>query len=289
MTFEIVDDKEGRSLMEIVNDEMDKRRFKAKNLITVDIDTAEHRPIICPFGDMHYGSENFNRELFMENLNWAWENKNVYIIGMGDWLEAATRNSVGSGVYDQKENAGGQLDEVVRLFKPFADEGRILGITNGNHEDRIYNATGVDATRIMASMLGVSYFKNGGFFRIRVGPKSGPHAKNAQIYHIYATHGSSGATLPHTKIKRCLDLATFIDADVYLMGHVHDEQVLTQEYHCIDNRNRAILKSNKYFVLTGHYLNWTDSYAQMKSMRPSKQGTPKIKLGSDKHLVRISL
>lgn len=279
-------EKGGESLMDIINEETDMRRFRSKNLISVDLECSEHRPIICPFGDMHYGSNNFNKKLFEENLQWAWENKNVYIIGMGDWLEAATRTSVGAGVYDQNSIAGDQLNDVVNLFKPFADEGRILGITNGNHEDRIYNATGVDVTRVMASMLNVPYFKNGGFFRIRVGPKQ---AKNAQIYHIYATHGSSGATLPHTKIKRCLDLATFIDADVYIMGHVHDSQIITQEYQCIDNRNKQILKRDKYYVLTGHYLDWQDSYAQAKSMRPSKQGTPKIKLSNEVYRIRISL
>lgn len=280
----MVSDKGGKTLIDLISEETDKRRYRSKNLIEKHIPYSEHRPIICPFGDMHYGSNNFNKELFIENLEWAWDNKNVYIIGMGDWLEAATRYSVGAGVYDQKTPTGNQLNEIVDFFKPFADEGRLLGITNGNHEDRIYNATGVDVTRVMATMLHVPYFKNGGFFKIRVGD-----GRAGIAYHIYATHGSSGATLPHTKIKRCLDLATFIDADIYLMGHVHDEQVLTQEYQCIDNRNKKILKRNKYFVLTGHYLEWTDSYAQMKSMRPSKQGTPKVKLGQDEFRVRISL
>lgn len=273
----------GLSLMEIINEETDKRRYRSKNLIQVDLRSAE-RPIICPFGDLHYGSANFNKKVFLENLEWAWENKNVYIIGMGDWLEAATRYSVGAGVYEQTEPSN-QLNEVVDLFKPFAKENRILGITNGNHEDRIYNATGIDATRVMATMLDVPYFKNGGFFKILVGNDG----HKSQNYHIYATHGKSGATLPHTKIKRCLDLATFIDADVYLMGHVHDEQVHTQEFMCIDNQNKKILKRNKYFVLTGHYLDWQDSYAQQASMRPSKQGTPKIKLSKDKYQVRVSL
>ena len=262
----------------------DSSNIRSTNLIIKTIKSKD-RPIIVPFGDMHYGSPNFNKQMFMKNLEWAYKNKNVYIIGMGDWLESSTRHSVGAGVYEQKETVHEQMDTIIKLFKPFADEGRLLGITNGNHEDRIYDTSGFDVSRVMAEILGVKYFHNGGFFKLRIEDLEG----NYKNYHIYATHGSSSATLPYTKIKGCLKIANFIDADIYLMGHVHDEQVHTQEFMSIDNRSGMIVSNNKYFVLTGHYLDWKDSYAQKKNMIPSKQGTPKIKLHAKEKLIRVSL
>lgn len=266
------------SLDDLIEGSLDGRKFRSKNLINATL--KGERPIIVPFSDLHCGSPHFNEELFLKNLQWVYENKNVYVIGNGDWMEAATKTSVGAGVYEQILSVNEQLDNLNKWFKPLAKQGRILGITNGNHEDRLFKSDGVDITRVLSQMLEVPYFKNGAFFKIRVGK---------QNYHLYATHGTSAARLPYTKIKNCLDLARFIDSEIYVMGHVHDTQVHTQEYMFVDNKDKMIRKKPKYFILSGHYLNWEDSYAQQASMVPSQQGTPKIKLASSEHRIRISI
>lgn len=267
-------------MLEKIIEKEEKMNKRSSNLINVELSMEFGRPIIIPFSDMHIGSKEFKKEEFERNLKWVYDNPNVYVIGNGDWMEAATRTSVGAGVYDQLMNPQEQMEQLVEYFKPLADEGRLLAITNGNHEDRIYKATGMDATKQLANLLGVKFFKEGGFFKIKVGD---------QNYDMYMTHGSSGATLPHTKIKKCLDLARFIDVDIYAMGHVHELQTHTQGYFYIDRRNKCIKEKDKYFVLTGHYLDYFDSYAQSKSMIPSQTGTPKIKLSGDKHQIRVSL
>jgi UDP-2,3-diacylglucosamine pyrophosphatase LpxH len=268
-----------KTLIEILEEQQDKRKGRNKNLIVANFD--EEEPIIlAPLGDIHLASPECNEWLFLQNLEEMWENPLVHLIGMGDWLEAATRSSVGAGVYEQRQHAGEQLERMVDYIMPFAQQGRVLGITNGNHEDRIYQATGVDVTRIMARMLDVPYFHNGGFFLVKNGKQS---------YDIYATHGSSGAKLPYTKPKQVLDLARFIGVDMYLYGHVHDMQVHTQEFMTIDKRSRSIDHRNKYFILTGHYLNWQDGYAQAKNMIPSRQGTPLIHLSPDDREIRVEL
>ena len=269
--------KKEKTLIEMMGDNLDHRRAREVNYISKQL--YDERPIVLPISDVHWGSPECNKELFLENMQWAHEHKNVHLILNGDLLEASTRGSVGSGVYEQKANAGNQLEEMLAILKPFADEGRIIGITNGNHEDRIYNMSGVDITRVMANELKTPYFKNGGFFKIGVGK---------QNYHMYVTHGSSGATLPYTKIKKTLDLGRFIDVDLYASGHVHDNQVHSQEYLAIDNRRGGVIKKNRYFVITGHYLDWK-GYAQAKSLVPGKQGTPKIKLHKDEKMIRISV
>lgn len=269
--------KQEQTLIEIINNNMDKRKARETNLISVYL--PDERPILLPLSDVHLGSPECNEELFMNNMNWAYENKNVYLILEGDLLESSTRGSVGAGVYEQKSNAGSQMERMLSILKPFTDEKRILGLTNGNHEDRIYKMSGVDISRVMASELNVPYFRNGGFFKVKVGKNN---------YSMYFTHGSSGAVLPWTKIKKTLDLARFINVDLYGMGHVHESQVHTQQYLSIDNRSNQVVKEDRYFVLTGHYLNW-EGYAQAKSLVPSKQGTPKIKLHSDNKMIRVSL
>ena len=43
----------------------------------------------------------------------------------------------------------------------------------------------------------------------------------------------------------------------------------------------------RYIVLTGHYLNYKDSYAEQKNMMPGKQGSPIVVLDGEKWGVRV--
>lgn len=269
--------KKEKTLLEILEEKRDKRS-RPTNYIRKDF--TEDNPIIVPYADVHWGSPHCNSNLWLDNLQESWENKNHYLLLVGDLLEAATRTSIGGGIYEQKKHAGDQLEEIVNILKPFADEKRILGLTNGNHEDRIYDMSGVDVSQLMAKELNVPYYKHGGNFRFKVGNNN---------YHAYFTHGTSGSRLPYTKIKACLNLATFQRMDLYGIGHVHDLQHHTQEYQYIDNRSDSLKAGNSHFIICGHYLNWKNSYAQKASMVPSKQGTPKIELSGLEKEINIIL
>lgn len=269
--------KKDESLLETIAKSQDGRTSRPSNYVEYTHNGSFH---LWPVSDIHHGAAESNTPLLMETLERIWEDKDAVILLNGDLVEAATRDSVGTGVYDQNINAQEQLEWVVATFKPFADQGRIIGATNGNHEDRIAKSTGIDITRVYAQMLQVPYFKHGGHFKFKAGD---------QNYHAYFTHGASGARLPYTKIKGVLDLARFVDADLYGMGHVHDLQAHTQEYRRISNKNGNVEIVPKVFILTGHYLNYENSYAQMKSMIPSRQGTPKVTLREGKRDIRVTL
>jgi predicted phosphodiesterase len=269
--------KKEPTLLEILEQNRDKRS-RPTNYIRHNF--TEDKPMIVPYSDIHWGSPHCNKNKFLDNLEKTWQNKNSYIIMNGDMLEAATRTSVGGGIYEQKIHTGQQLEELVAMFKPFSEEKRIIGITNGNHEDRISDMTGVDITQIISKELNTPYFKHGGFFRFKTGKEN---------YSAYFTHGHSGSRLPYTKIKACLNLATFLRTDLYAIGHVHDLQHHTQEYQEIDYRNDCVKYQNAHFLINGHYLNWKNSYAQKASMQPSKQGTPLIELYSDRHEIKVTM
>lgn len=266
-----------KTLLEILEENRDKRS-RPTNYIRKDFN--EERPTIVPYSDIHWGSPHCNKDLWFDNLQWSWENKDSYLLLLGDLLECATRTSVGGGVYEQNKHAGQQYSEMVEILKPFAKEKRIIGITNGNHEDRISDMTGVDITQLLANELDIPYFKYGGNFRFKVGQNN---------YHAYFTHGMSGSRLPYTKIKACLNISAFQRMDLYGIGHVHDLQHHTQEYQYIDNRSDSLKSGNSHFIICGHYLNWKNSYAQKASMIPSKQGTPKIELGGLEKEINIKL
>jgi hypothetical protein len=190
---------------------------------------------------------------------------------MGDILNSATKTSVGAAVFDEENHGDKQYEDMIDLLTPIKE--KIYGAFIGNHENRIFDSTGYNVTKMMARELGHKYYGYGAFIKIRVKDHN---------YIIYGTHGASGATLPYTKIKRLLDMSSFIDADIYLMGHVHSSQVHTQEVKSVNLKDKVVERHKKYYILTGHYLNYENSYAEMKNMRPEKQGSPTIILGSDK-------
>ena len=242
----------------------------------LDIRTEDKDIQLVPFGDIHYGDKSCNWDKAERMIDWIAETKNTRVILMGDLLNCATKSSVGAAVFDESEHGQSQLDFMIKKLEPIKD--KIYGALTGNHEQRIYNSTGYNPTKILCSKLGCKYYGYGQFVKIK--------GDNVN-YNIYCTHGSSGATLPYTKIKGCLNLSMHKDADIYLMGHVHDLQLHTQEVERI--QYSQVITDKKYYILTGHYLNYHDSYAEMKNMIPSKQGSPVLELGMSEKRIRVKV
>ena len=240
----------------------------------------EHKSLVVPFSDVHVGNIDWKQKEFEKNIEWCFDEKNVVLLLNGDLIEAKTRSRKGEGIFSQW-NPQQQIEYILKMLKPFADEKKIIAITNGNHEDAITLETGVDITSIFAKELNVPYLKNGGFISIKL---------LNQLYQFYMTHGSSGATLPYTKSKAVRDLTNFITGvDCFIYGHVHAKEHATQQVYYPDTRGRQIKTKDIHYVLSGHYLNYFNSYAQQKSMRPSATGTPKIKLSGDEKLIKVIL
>ena len=233
---------------------------------------------LIPFGDVHYGDKASNIIRAKKTVDWIKKHEYARVILMGDLLNSANKGSIGAAVFDEDVHGQDQLEFFEELLRPIKD--KIYGSLIGNHEFRVFKDTGYNVTKLLAKDLDHKYYGFGAFLKINV--------KNNN-YVIYCTHGSSGATLPYTKIKKLLDMSSYIDADIYLMGHVHSLQIHTQEIKRVNKRKRIVERQKKYYVLTGHYLNYEDSYAEMKNMRPDKQGSPTIILGGDKKEIRVIL
>jgi len=230
-------------------------------------------------GDEHMGSKFYNENMHDRNLEWCYEN-NVPIILMGDEMETATKTSVGAGVFEQNEIVQGQLEMMIKKYKPLAEAGLILGNHIGNHEARVYNSSGVNLSKIASQMLKIPYLGVGAAHIFRVGKQS---------YTMYTTHGSSGARLPHTKIANTIKLSNMIDTDIYAQGHLHQLSHHTQNYYKINKSKKTIEESQKHYIITGAYLDHWGGYAQMMSMEPARIGSPKVKLSGEEKRVRVSL
>lgn len=227
------------------------------------------------FSDVHLGHFACDIELFRDNINRVLKNQ-MPCVDLGDLIENATKDSVGAGVYEQNEIAEEQMEKAVELYKPISH--LLKSMQPGNHELRTFDKSGVNLTRIMARELGVPYAGAGVVHQIRVGN---------QKYLGYSTHGGSGATTVGGKLNALLRMGNVFDADFYIQGHLHDCIYQSRESFELDRR--GMLRSRtRHFINNGSYLNYWNTYGQVKGYSPGTKGNTQIRFRGDKHEIEVS-
>lgn len=188
---------------------------------------------------------------------------------MGDIAETALKDSVGAGVYEQDEDAQQQIYKAKNIFWDFRD--LIDGVVTGNHEQRVYQRTGIDLTRLFCEIMGIGdrYLRYQGVIR---------YSWNKRCYNVSVWHGSGGGATPGGAMNKLQKQAETVFADLYLMGHVHRRQAHTKMIYVPDPRNKQMTLVKQAFVVTGSALTHEHSYAEEKGLPPTEIGFPKIYL-----------
>jgi len=231
---------------------------------------------VIPFGDVHWGAKGCLKDKVVDELDYA-KRVGAVLVGMGDWLEVATKESPGASPWEQVVPGGDQYDQVLDLLQPYKH--LFIGWLTGNHEQRVFRHSGLDPSKILSRELGVPYLHYSAMIDFKV---RGFH------YIGYFRHGRSGARLPHTKIKNAMDMQNIANADLYVQGHVHELDGFPQPYTYVDIKDKMIRRRKKYFVLSGHFLDYDDSYAEEAGMALGKTGVAKIKLFGDRWDIHVS-
>ena len=253
-------------------------KFKAvkQQIASISVSYDAEKLLLIPVGDLHLGSPTCNVEKFLKTIEFI-KNTDCRIVLMGDLMEAASKSSVGAGWVEQTYTPQDQLDSLVEILEPIKD--KVLISLEGNHEERIWKGSGMKVSKILANMLEVPYGGYSAFIKIRVGN---------QNYMIYAQHGSSNAWYPHTKLTAAMRTAQHTEADLYLYGHTHELLSLAVPWRYMDKRSRTIKFGKRYFVLTGSFLEYANSYAEKKNMYPVKTGIANIILSGREWDIHVS-
>ncbi len=232
---------------------------------------------IVTLGDIHLGDAACDKKLLGGTIKYIANTPDTYMIGMGDYLNAALKNSA-SDVYEDTIPPMEQYETILELFKLIKH--KILGLHFGNHEYRITRETNFDITKMLCNALGVKYLGWSVFHKFKVGKYN---------YDFFTTHGNSAAYTPEGKMRAVRKLSESFDADVYAMGHVHEIGVATDEIRRINYKQKIVERFKRYYVLTGHFLDYEDTYAERKGYKPGKKGVAKITLFGKKHDVHVSV
>ena len=233
--------------------------------------------------DLHIGDPHCDMRLVRERIDAIARRDNAYCILVGDICDNATCTSVGD-TYTQALSPMEQIGQGVGILEPIRE--RILGINGGNHEFRSYKREGIDITRIIAAQLGLAerYTEAGAVLFVRFGKLLGNRKETGgsgearrACYSIYFTHGTGGGRKEGAKAIRLADMASIVDADVYVHAHSHLPLVMKQDFFRIDTRNSAVAQVTKLFVNSSAMLGY-GGYGQVQEYKPASKDCPVIYL-----------
>lgn len=256
-------------------------------IIKIDLPTDLEQIELHIFADEHIGDEHSDMKRLIERIEYVKDTPEAYCILNGDLLDNATKTSIGD-TYAQALNPMDQLEKAVELFGPIKD--KIICVTHGNHEARTYRKEGINLSALIATQLGLQdfYTPTSATIFLRFG-KGSQHVHGRKIrYTIYTLHGSGGGRKEGAKAIRLADMASIIDADIYIHSHTHLPMIMRQAFHRIDVINSTVTLVDKLFVNTAANLNY-GGYGEAGEFKPSSKETPVIYLSGKKKAFKAKL
>jgi len=253
--------------------------------------------LIVPISDVHFGSPLFSLHHWKKTINLIQDTPNMFVYLNGDLCDTAIAGGK-SDVYSQVKSPGHQRDWMIEQLTPI--KSRILGMVAGNHENRIYNATGIDISQDIAKALHVPYRAEGLITKIIFGSGNNRMTNAPYVYWCYQTHGYGGARTTSAKSVKVERTSTYIHADFYIMSHDHVVNAAPVNYIMPNSTSArlnketgfvtgAVVSRRKMLIKSNSYLKW-GGYAEAGGFSPNDLEAPIIKLsGEGKPRVRVEI
>ena len=257
--------------------------------------------LVIPLSDAHYGNPLFSKHHFLRTIKLIGDRTNVFTIVNGDMCESTLKTSKGE-IYKQSGSPQDQRDWIIEKLYPIRK--KILGMTIGNHEMRIWNEVGIDICKDIAKELNIPYRATGMWNKISFGDDNNGTSGRPYVYWSYFTHGYGGARTAPAKAVKVERTSTFIHADFYGMSHDHLANIAPANYLIPDNRTHEetdkdgnktgftigkVVNHRKLLIKTNAYLKW-GGYAELSGFPPVDLECPIIKLsGVGKPRVRVEI
>lgn len=236
---------------------------------------------ILPVADNHWSDPNSDHGKIMSDIAYIRDHDNVFCILNGDLMDCAIASSVGD-TYGALLSPMEELKVCVDIFQPIAH--KILCVVPGNHEARHYRTNGIDLTELMCRQLNIedAYSPTTALLFIRFGRLESSRNHNRKVaYTMYVSHGNGGGRKEGGKLQRLVDMATIVDADIYVCGHTHLPAVLKTGFARPSMSNNSVTYGTHLFVNTSAKLNY-GGYGETGGFRPPCTDTPIIYLNGKK-------
>ena len=253
----------------------------------VDLDPEIKLLKVVPISDVHYGNHMFSLSNFDRTLSYLKATPDAVAILNGDLCESTIRSSKGD-IFRQVGTPQDQRDWIIEKLYPIRK--KILSLTDGNHEGRIYNDAGIDLSIDIATALGVPYRAGGVMLKISFGRGNHRMPNAPFVYWAYHTHGYGGARTSGAKAVKVERTSTFVNANAYFMSHDHQVNAATANYLIADPRTHdevhtlldgstqtfkvgRVTSQRKLLIKTNAYLKW-GGYSERGGYPPVDLLTP---------------
>lgn len=258
-------------------------------VLTRTIETQEPVRII-PLADTHIGDANCDIARVREMVKKISEKHDTYTILDGDLMNIAIAGSR-SDSYHETMPPSDQLRECAEIFGRLAEQGKILAVLPGNHEERISRVAGVDMTQLFCRELAIEglYSPTSTLLFVKFGFNKKHDKTSKMVYSIYVNHGHGGGRRPGGKINALEDMAKIVTADVYIMGHTHQPACFRNAHYVPNPGNCTVSKREQVFVNTASFLHWDGSYADRAGYVPASNEVPVINLDALRHHVTVTM
>lgn len=211
--------------------------------------------------DIHNGSAEFDEKRW-NKFEELLKPDDSFVIFAGDQCEYATRSSK-SDVYTQTLSPRQQKDWWIDHLTPFAKEGKVLCMVDGNHE---YNRASKDADDFpiydIALALGIQdrYRSEGTFLDIGVG--DGGHGREKQVHYVGRVQHKAKNTGKFGTVD------AFDGIDFFVSGHTHTPMDLPRAKLVYDSKNKSVSEKDVENIVCGHFLRF-GSYVEREGYRPA--------------------
>ena len=213
-------------------------------------------------------------------------------LGGGDWCDCITKNDKRfsmNGLADwvrRSDIVDSQEERAREIFSPIPKE-QWLGIGTGNHEETIHFKHDSDVIRHICRDMDVPYAGYVTFYILHF-RRAGRFTHTVRIH---SWHGSGAAQTEGARLGRLVRLVNEMEADIYLMGHLHAITTHTPDrLRVVNGRLRSVRLAA---TICGSWLKTyyqpdegetiDPTYGEQKGYKPSRIGCPIIRIYPDNY------
>lgn len=242
---------------------------------------------VLALADWHWADPQSDHDRIRADIEYIAAHDNVHCILNGDLLNCAIRSAM-SDCYAEITPME-ELRACVELFEPIAE--KILCVVPGNHEARHYRTNGIDITELMCRQLGIEdrYSPTAALLFVRLGRLGSDQHCRKVAYTIHVSHGSGGGRKEGGKIQRLADMATIVDADIYVVGHSHLPALFKDRFARPNMANSSITYGTRLYVNTSSKLEYSGGYGETMGLKVPCLDTPVIHLSGTRKEMRATI
>lgn len=233
--------------------------------IKTKLDNIGNNIKIYTLSDMHIGDANADLPTLRMIIDFIKNTPECYCILLGDILNTALKTSK-SDIYSETLSIAEAQKLALDLLLPIKD--KILAMTPGNHENRVWKEVGVDLSLWLAEKLGIQdrYRNNGIALTIQFGKdvNGNPFRLN-----VFGQHGAYGGGRKLGSAMNALeDLDGIVgNADIYIRAHTHQPIQGSRNVFLFDDKGN-ISRNTKYYFNSPSVMNY-GGYAYDKGYKPT--------------------